>query len=214
MRGNRTVPEQISCSWNLSSTTKGKRSASSSVAPNRAQASEVEPNPSSRMASKSLMFGNGVAANRRLQGKLFVIPCASNPLDEAIHHLLAAGLVEIDRQLIAVDLRDMAIAEFLMKHARADLQPRALHGAGGDERAVDGDRLPRPRVRGCSGALAVGARPLPAGRFVETAGEQILRRVKAALSVARMTAAVLGHLDVVHGEFVDEAGGDSLLPHA
>src|SRR5262245_43060309 len=45
---------------------------------------------------------------------------SSCPLDEAVHDLLLTGLVEIDRELVAVDLRHAAIAEFLVEHAHAD----------------------------------------------------------------------------------------------
>ena len=41
----------------------------------------------------------------------------SNPLDETIDHLLLAGLLERNCQLVAVDLHHVAVAEFLVKHA-------------------------------------------------------------------------------------------------
>ena len=43
----------------------------------------------------------------------------SNPLHEAIHHALLAGLVELDGQLVAVDGDDVAVAEFLVEDAVA-----------------------------------------------------------------------------------------------
>jgi hypothetical protein len=36
----------------------------------------------------------------------------SRPLHETIHHPLLPGLVELDRQLVAVDGDDVAVAEF------------------------------------------------------------------------------------------------------
>ena len=36
------------------------------------------------------------------------------PLHETIDHLLLAGFLERNRQLIAVDLHDVAVAEFLV----------------------------------------------------------------------------------------------------
>src|SRR6188508_2937220 len=69
----------------------------------------------------------------------------SAALDEAVHHLLLPRLVEIDSELVAVDLGDAAIAEFLMEHAHADRESGALHRARRDERAVYGNRLARPR---------------------------------------------------------------------
>src|SRR5262245_23950947 len=59
----------------------------------------------------------------------------SRLFDEAVHDLLLAGLVEIDRELVAVDLGHAAIAEFLVEHAHADAEPRALGRARSDERA-------------------------------------------------------------------------------
>ena len=42
------------------------------------------------------------------------------PLHETIHHALLTGAVELNRQLVAVDRGDVAVAEFLMKDAVAD----------------------------------------------------------------------------------------------
>ena len=41
----------------------------------------------------------------------------SRSFDKAVHHLLLAGLVEGDGELVAVNLHDMAIAEFLVENA-------------------------------------------------------------------------------------------------
>src|SRR4026209_1629849 len=75
----------------------------------------------------------------------FDVPAAlqhvqSATLDEAVHHLLLPCLVEIDGELVAVDLRDAAIAEVLMEHAHADRKSGALRRARRHQRAVDGDR--------------------------------------------------------------------------
>ena len=61
----------------------------------------------------------------------------SRPLDKTIHHALLAGLVEGDRQLVAVDQGDAAVAEFLVEDAVAG---RELRRAGGlcDQLAFDG----------------------------------------------------------------------------
>src|SRR4249920_2385735 len=61
----------------------------------------------------------------------------SRPLDETIHHLLLAGFLEGDRELVAVDLDDVAVAEFLVKHAVIQVEFRG--GAGGfrDQLAFD-----------------------------------------------------------------------------
>src|SRR6478736_9192504 len=64
----------------------------------------------------------------------------SNPLHETIDHLLLAGLLERDRQLVAVDLHHVAIAEFLVKYAVVERE--FGNGAGGfcDQFAFDHHR--------------------------------------------------------------------------
>ena len=54
-------------------------------------------------------------ASRCLWGRLNL----SRPLHERIHHALFAGFVELDGQLVAVDLADSAVAEFLVEDAVA-----------------------------------------------------------------------------------------------
>ena len=44
----------------------------------------------------------------------------SNGLNKPVQHLLLAGLVEIDGELVAFDGRDVAVAEFLMEDSVAD----------------------------------------------------------------------------------------------
>jgi hypothetical protein len=44
----------------------------------------------------------------------------SHPLDKTIHHALLAGAVELNRQLVAVDRGDVAVAEFLVEDAVAE----------------------------------------------------------------------------------------------
>src|SRR5438105_7879828 len=63
-----------------------------------------------------------------------------HPLHETIDHLLLAGLFERDRQLVAVDLHYVAVAEFLVKHAVVEREFR--NGTGGfcDQFAFDHDR--------------------------------------------------------------------------
>jgi hypothetical protein len=45
---------------------------------------------------------------------------SSHPFHEAVHHTLFSGLVEREGELVAVDGDDVAVAEFLVKHALAD----------------------------------------------------------------------------------------------
>ena len=44
----------------------------------------------------------------------------SNPLHKPIQHALLPGAVEFDRQLVALDLGDIAVAEFDVEDAVAD----------------------------------------------------------------------------------------------
>jgi energy-converting hydrogenase Eha subunit C len=59
------------------------------------------------------------------KGGLIVKPTStailfSHPLDKTIDHALLAGAIELDRQLVAVDRGDVAVAEFLMEDAVAE----------------------------------------------------------------------------------------------
>src|SRR5215211_6593193 len=63
-----------------------------------------------------------------------------NPLHETIDHLLLAGLLERDRQLVAVDLHHVAIAEFLVKHAVVERELRNRAGGFRDQLAFDHHR--------------------------------------------------------------------------
>src|SRR5215475_6260108 len=44
----------------------------------------------------------------------------SHPLHKAVHHLLLPGLIERDGELVALDLHNVAVAEFLVEHTVAD----------------------------------------------------------------------------------------------
>ncbi len=48
---------------------------------------------------------------------------ASDPLDEAVDHLLAAGLLEVDGQFVAVDSGDASVTELLMEDALPNSSP-------------------------------------------------------------------------------------------
>ena len=49
----------------------------------------------------------------------------SDPLHKPVEHTLLAGAVEIDRQLVAFDAGDGAIAEFLVEDAVAEGESQA-----------------------------------------------------------------------------------------
>src|SRR5262249_47482215 len=55
-----------------------------------------------------------------------------------VDHLLLAGLVEGDGELVAVDLHHMAVAEFLVKHAVVQCKFGYRAGGFGDQLALDG----------------------------------------------------------------------------
>src|SRR5205085_9896011 len=62
---------------------------------------------------------------------------SSRPLHKTIDHLFLAGLLEGDGELVAVDLHDMAVAEFLVEHAVVEREFRRGAGRFGDQLALD-----------------------------------------------------------------------------
>src|SRR6476620_1027102 len=169
--------------------------------PQNARPSRRAPHWRSRRPGSSQAQSGGKAASR------------SGSLDERIDHLLLPGLVEIDGELVAVDMRHVAIAEFLVKHSDADLDPRAFGRARRDQRPVDGDGLACAGRSLLAAARAIALRALPARCLVEARGEQILRGVEPARTVAA-EALVLGDFDVIDRQLVDEARWQRLLPRA
>src|SRR5581483_11058781 len=137
---------------------------------------------------------------------------------EAVHNALAAGLVEVDGELVAVDLGDMAVAELLVEDALAQLEARARGRGGGHQLALDGHRTLRAGLV-VAAPLLLGA--LPAERGV-AAGEAGARLLEAAAAVRVVPAAAgnavraprLDHLDVRLGQLVDEARRRGRLPQA
>src|SRR3984885_9680554 len=63
---------------------------------------------------------------------------SSRPLDKTIAHLLLAGFFEGDGELVAVDLRHLAVAEFLVKVAIAERELGSCAGGFRDQFALDG----------------------------------------------------------------------------
>ena len=49
----------------------------------------------------------------------FATRTASHPRDEAVHHLLLAGVVEVDDELVAFHVGHIAVAKFLVEDAVA-----------------------------------------------------------------------------------------------
>src|SRR5579864_6620973 len=81
---------------------------------------------------------------------------ASHPRHETIHHLLLAGAVEGDGELVAFDMDDVAVAEFLVEHAVADREGRDGAGRFRHELALDGEARARsvgPIARGVRRAI-------------------------------------------------------------
>src|SRR5438128_2031946 len=75
---------------------------------------------------------------------------ASPLAHKTVEHLLLAGLLEIDAQLVALDLLDAAVAELQVEHPFTDavLAAAAIVGGAGDEVAVDGQRAAAAAVLG------------------------------------------------------------------
>src|SRR5215212_2002677 len=133
----------------------------------------------------------------------------SHPLHKTVDHLLLAGLFERDGKLVAIDFHDMAVTEFLVKHAVFQFEFRDGPGRFGNQLALDrhwGALVAREAagiaarrewrlafVESGSGlaiaafaSRAVGLRSLPAwGRI---AGTERLHIVEARWSVATATA--------------------------
>jgi hypothetical protein len=78
----------------------------------------------------------------------------SHPLHKTIHYALLAGLVELNRQLVAVDGGDVAVAEFLVEDAVAEGEGGDGAGRLGDELAFDGQRQAAGAGTGTARALA------------------------------------------------------------
>src|SRR5262249_15987042 len=70
-----------------------------------------------------------------------------NPLDEAVDDALLARLVELDRELVALDRDDIAVAELDVKHAVADRIGGHSPGRFGDQLAFDRQRVRPPADR-------------------------------------------------------------------
>ena len=77
-------------------------------------------------------------------------PFSLNPLHEAIHHALLAGLVERNRRLVAVDGGD--VAEFLVEDAVAQRGVGDRAGRFGDQLAFDGERQAAGRAAFVAGS--------------------------------------------------------------
>src|ERR1700688_1760629 len=103
----------------------------------------------------------------------------SHPLHKRIHHALLAGLIELDRQLVAVDGSDVAVAEFLVEDAVAGREGGDGAGRFRHQFAFDGERQAAGAARGTSIRLfRAGARrrawpfgPAPLGASSPGRGE-------------------------------------------
>src|ERR1700761_6532239 len=114
----------------------------------------------------------------------------SGPLHETVHHLLLAGLVEGDSELVAVDLDDVAVAELLVEHAVVEAEFR--YGTRGfrDQLALDDHRGALVAREAAEIAAAKGIAPRTRKRrlrFVEAAA-----RLRLSLAVAAASAAAAG----------------------
>src|SRR5579864_2786073 len=162
----------------------------------------------------------------------------SRPLDKTVDHLLLAGFVEGDGELVAVDLDDMAVAEFLVEHAIVQRKFRHRAGGFGDQLALDRHRgplvarkaraelaLPAGEGRGilveaapglaAPAAAAVGLRALPARRRIAgTKGFHIVEARRGVAAAPARAALRFGDLDACRRQLVEEARGDRGRPGA
>jgi len=70
-------------------------------------------------ARRSIALHNAVVSGLRAGGKpvsTFRDHAPSHPLDEGVDDALLAGLVKLDGELVAVDMRHIAVAELLVKY--------------------------------------------------------------------------------------------------
>ena len=139
---------------------------------------------------------------------------------EVVDHTLLPGVVEVDRQLVAVDSGHGALAEFLVEDTRARLESSPARRRRGDELAFDGEGRSRGgtcgRIRSRAAVpsgilLCLLLGPLPAGRIIAGAIPGLFL-VEAALAVKTSEVAIgaaewtfaLGDLDVGLGQLVDK----------
>src|SRR5690606_10270078 len=108
--------------------------------------------------------------------------CYSSLADKAFQHLLGAGFLEIDGQLVAFDIDHFAVAEFEVEDALAQRKAARLAAEvdrAGHQFALDGERP------GVLAARLVGAGALPAGRFVDAfEGVRLVESAEGAPAIA------------------------------
>src|SRR5438552_14538976 len=106
------------------------------------------------------------------------------PLDETVDHPLLAGLVEVHRQLVALDRGDPPVAEFLVEDAFAEREA----GAAGDDAFRHQFALDEALLRFRAGEAAVAAhRPFLAAVLLGALPAR--RRIGVLERVARIEAA-------------------------
>ena len=135
--------------------------------------------------------------------------------DEAVEHLLAAGVLEVDLELVAFDRGDGAVAELAVEDALAEREVVAALVAEADAR--DG-AAPRSRAAAGGGSKERAARgALPAGAARIAAGD-VGEGVGALGPLARHRLSppviVVSSLDVRLGQLGEEARGDRAGPLA
>src|SRR3954453_7308006 len=166
----------------------------------------------------------------------------SRPLHKTVDDLLLAGLVEGDGELVAVDLGDAAVAEFLVEDAVGEREFRGCAGGFRDQLALDRHRATAARREAAeigggrrggkrrgrfleataaavaaTAPVAVGLRPLPArGRIARPEGLHVVEAGGALAAGAAPGRATLGFrdLDICRGQVVEEARRDRGRPGA
>src|SRR5687767_317841 len=138
-------------------------------------------------------------------------PSRSRPLDEAVEDAFLAGLVEVDGELVAVHPDDLAIAEFLVENALARGEGAGTLGIARHELALNDARGGAQAAAHLIGLL--GALPSRRGIVVGEGGGIVeARAAEAAYTIAAIARRHGFDLDIALGQFVDEAGGERVLP--
>src|SRR3954465_5589187 len=131
---------------------------------------------------------------------------ASRPLHKTVHDLLLPRLVEGDGELVAVDLGDAAIAEFLVEDAVGEGEFRGRAGGFGDELALDRQRPAATRGEAAEiGRGRLGRKRR--GLFLKAAAAAIAAPAAATIAIGLGALPAGGRIGGAERFHVVEAGG-------
>src|SRR5690606_10637326 len=156
---------------------------------------------------------------QRANGGEAARPRGSARADETVQDALAAGLLEVDLELVALDAGDGAIAEFGVEDAHADGDVATAGIAEADRAGARLDDAGRGRGEAAAPRGALPARTARAGAGEAALGPQrVGEGIGALRPVGAPQALAAGHrrllLDMRRRQFGDEARGDRTRPLA